>query len=448
MIRSFVSRFESYLKNISWILSEKVLRILAGLFIGVFVARHLGPEQFGSLNYALALSSFFAVATHMGLSGLVVRELVKKPSDAGLTMGTTFHIKAIMSVLTCLLFLVVATVTEQFASTEYWLLVLVSASILLKPIEVLNFWFESKVQSRYSSLANMITLASSSLLKIALVLFGAQLLSFAMVHVFEVLLVSLLIVYFYKSSSSVPFKEWNSSKEKAKIFLSQSWMILLGALFATVYLKVDQVMLKWLVSKQEVGIYAVAARLSEIWYFVPTAIVSSFFPRLIALKENQPEQYLKRLQMLFDLLFVMAFILAIVVTLFSDPIISLLYGPAYHKSSSVLAIHIWAGVFIFMRAALSKWILTENLLEFSLITQASGAIFNVALNLLLIPRYQSTGAAAATLISYGIASYFSLMIYKKSRSVFFMITKSFFAPLRLTLNLAKDYWWEKQKTSA
>lgn len=437
MISFFRNPLGKYLKNTSWILGEKILRLVAGLFVGILVARHLGPEKYGTLNYALALSSLFAVATHMGLSGLVVRELVRKPSEAGLTLGTTFSIKFAISILTSFAFVIFALSTEKLASTEFWLLIIVSSIILLKPFEVLNFWFESKVQAKYSSMANGAALICSSCLKAVLVITGAQLLSFAFAHILEAAVMVLLFVIFYKNSAGLSFREWSTSSSKAKELLSQSWMILLGALFATIYLRVDQIMLKWLVSADEVGVYAVAAKLSEVWYFVPTAIVSSFFPKLIVLKKQKPVEFQKRLQQLFDFLFILALLLALTVTFSSEFFISILYGSAYAKSGIVLSVHIWAGLFIFMRAALSKWILTENVLVFSLISQASGALMNVILNLILIRQHQSLGAAVATLVSYGFASYVSLLFYKKSRPVFWMMSKSFLAPARYCFHLIK-----------
>ena len=188
-------------------------------------------------------------------------------------------------------------------------------------------------------------------------------------------------------------------------------------------------MLKWLISTQEVGIYAVASNISEVWYFLPTAIVSSIFPKLIELHQSNTELFQQRISQLINLLFCLALVISISTSFIAKPLIKLLYGQAYYPSGIILMIHMWASLFIFMRAAFSKWILIENVPVFSLITQGLGAVSNIVLNLFLIPKYSGVGAAIATVISYAMASYLSLFFYKKSRPIFWMMSRSFLSPM-------------------
>jgi len=205
----------------------------------------------------------------------------------------------------------------------------------------------------------------------------------------------------------------------------------LGSFFAVIYLKIDQVMLRWMVGDTAVGVYSVASTMSEVWYFIPTAIVASFFPRLIELKKEDSGLYHKKLQQIFDILFIIALAVAIAVNLLAPHLIGLLFGAVYQDAGAILVIHVWAALFIFMRAALSKWILVENLLVFSMITQGFGALVNVILNFYLIPLFGGQGAAIATLISYATASYFSLLVTPKSREVFVMMSRAMLSPVRL-----------------
>jgi O-antigen/teichoic acid export membrane protein len=188
-------------------------------------------------------------------------------------------------------------------------------------------------------------------------------------------------------------------------------------------------MIRWLVGPEEVGVYAVAARLSEGWYFLPVAIVSSFFPRLIELRADE-RKYHHRLQQLLDGLFSIALAVALGVTLFAVPLARVIFGPEYAGAGPILAVHIWTAVFIFMRAVISKWILIENLLVLSVVTQGCGAVLNVLLNLILIPSLGGVGAAVATLVSYAAASYFSLLFNSRSRVMFLMMSKAMLAPIR------------------
>jgi len=206
---------------------------------------------------------------------------------------------------------------------------------------------------------------------------------------------------------------------------------MLSGIAAIVYLKIDLVMLGQLSTNEQVGIYAVASRLSEVWYFFPVAIVSSFFPKLLAAKKHSIEQYDCDLQKLNDGLFGGALVIALLVVVVAGPIVVLLFGEAYQASANVLIIHIWAGVFIFMRALLSKWLLAENLLRFSLVTQLAGALLNVLANWLLIPEYGAIGAAVATVVSYAAASYLALFFHPKTWPMARIMNVSFLLPLRI-----------------
>ncbi|MCQ2030441.1 flippase [Stutzerimonas zhaodongensis] len=433
-IKSLFDKLKLYLFNASWMMAERLLNIGVGFVTAVLLARYLGPEQFGILAYAISMTAIFASAGHMGLAGLVVREVVKKPDMVPETLGTTFMLKLSGMAIGYALILIYTLVFEEIGSTEFWMLLIVASAIFFQTFDVVEYWFQSQVQAKYPAIAKSTSLVIAAGIKVALVLSGAGVVAFAFAHTAQFMLAALILALLYKGTTAVSLTTWKASFAKAKELLSQGWIIYLGSIFAVVYMKIDQVMLKWMIGAEEVGVYAVAAQLSEAWYFLPTAIVASFFPKLIKLHEADPARFNQRFQQLFDVLFILAIFVAVLVSLVAGPLIALLFGNEYQNSASILTIHIWAGVFIFMRAAFSRWILIEGALMFSLITQGLGALANIGLNMLLIPRYGGEGAAMATLISYAIASYAALLVHKKTRPVFYMMTKSIFSPVRYAIN--------------
>lgn len=423
---------KKYFFNTSWMMGEKIITMGLAMVVSIFVARYLGPENYGILSYAISITSLFAIATHMGLSGLAVRELVNNPKEHEELMGTIFGIKFLAALFAIVGFLVFINFSGDSNEVEFWVLLIVSGTILLKPFEVFDFWFQAKVKAKYSSIVRATAIITLSVVKIGLVVFGAHLLLFAGAYLVQALLLGVLFVFFFKRQAEIPLISWKFNFSRAKELLSQGWMIMAGAIFAMVYIKIDQVMLRWLIDAEEVGIYSVAAKLSEAWYFIPSMIVASLFPKLLEIRKRDEVHFKKRLQQLFDMLFVIALILALIVTLISQPVINFLYGVEFESAALILSIHIWAGIFIFMRAAFSKWILIEDAIAFSLITQALGAIANIVMNFILIPIYGGLGAAIATIISYAIASYFALIFYQKTRSIFWMMSKSLVSPIRYT----------------
>jgi O-antigen/teichoic acid export membrane protein len=174
-----------------------------------------------------------------------------------------------------------------------------------------------------------------------------------------------------------------------------------------VYLKIDQFMLGQMRGMTEVGTYAIAARLSEVWYFVPAAIASAIFPRLLQLRAGDPPKYVERLKQSLRYLFWAGLAIAIAVTLAAPMLVTVIFGNEYRDAGIILAIHVWACPAVFMGMAIEKWLVAEDLLKFLVWRQLLSAGANVGLNLLLIPAYGGVGAAVATVASYTLAYYLS-----------------------------------------
>lgn len=430
-------RVRHYAHNTFWIMGEKVVGMGLAVVATVFVARYLGPEGFGLLAYALSLAALFATAGHMGLSGLVVREIVKNEADRGETLGTVAFLKLLGLGAGYLVLLIYAATYEGLGTTEFYLIAFAGAALLFRPMDVIDFWFQAFVQARYPAIAQMSSHLATTAFKVAMVCAGSSLVYFATAQILQAALAAVLLLVFFWLKAELRITHWRFSLARAKELLSQGWLIYLGSIFAAIYLKVDQVMLRWLADTQEVGQYAVAAQISEAWYFVPTAIVASFFPKLIKLREANKVLFKYRLQQLFDALLLMGLAVAVVMTIAAPYIISIFFGADYAGSASILVIHIWAAIFIFMRAAFSKWILIENVLVFSLITQGLGALANVLLNLALIPAHGGIGAAYATLLSYATASFLALFFYRRTRPVFWQMAWALLSPIRYPVRLAR-----------
>lgn len=414
-----------YLKNTLWMLFDKGGSLLIKFIISILLARYLGPDQFGIYSYAISMSAIFAAAGQMGLQGIVVLELVKKPNEQGVILGTIGSILFGGMLFAYILLILYAVFFEWNISENFWAIIIMGAVLVVRPLDILDFWFQSITKSKFVTIARLISLTLQFLLVLLFIKNKIGTLSFVALSAFQTILSYILIYIFYRFQTEINLRKWSASLDYAKSILRKGGLIYIGSIFAILYLKIDQVMLRWLSGNDSVGIYSVAVQLSEAWYFIPTAIVASIFPKLIEIKSNNTiENFNFRFQQLLDLLFILSISIAIFVTLISGPVITLLYGVKYTESAYILNIHIWASIFIFMRAAFSKWILIEEIYVFSVITQGAGALINIILNYFLISRYGAIGAAYSTLISYAVASYFSLLIYRRTREVFFMMSKS------------------------
>lgn len=419
MSKGKISEVRRYVFNSGWLLLDKVLMLAAGLTATMVVARYLGPEDFGYLNYALSLVALLQIVCHLGLTGLLVKELRVRPEIENRILSSVFVVKVCAALIAYAVMLAIWLGDQDHRMA---VLPLVGIMLLFTPFEMLNDWFQSRVKAKYAAMAGMIGQVTGAGLKIALAVAGFGLVAVAAAHV-SIIIITVILLLLFALQLKRDFRfdfSWTLSKE----LLGKSFLIFLGSLSAVIYLKVDQIMLQHLMGDEAVGQYAAAAKLSEAWYILPQVVMASIFPKIIDVSRGDKGKFNDFMQVLFDLLFFSALCLSVFVWFFSDLIIAILYGEAYSPAAAVLSIHIFASIFVFMRALFSKWIILEEVFIFSLITQGLGALSNIALNFWLIQSHGIVGAALATLISYSIASYFSLLLSSKTRGVFWMMTRS------------------------
>lgn len=424
----FKNRNEAFYNSL-WLLSERVITILFTFTVGIFLARYLGPNDFGVYNYLISIITLLTPLTALGLNAVVVRDLVdaqkEEQNDTNVILGTSCILRFFGGLFACVSLLLVDIYFNISQHNTLWLVLLATANIF-SCFQVVDFWLQSKVNSKYSAILRLSIFIISAIVKlISIIVFSCGLKTILVIQTFEVLASGLLYVPLYKYLNGKIFS-WTYNKNKAKTLMSKSWWLILSGVAEVLYLKIDQIMLGMINGYSTVATYAVAARLSEAWYFFPTIITASFFPLLILAKKESEEKYKHQLLDLSRKLFFCALIISIFITLIAHTAINILYGQAYAESATILIIHIWASLFVFMRAVLSKWLVIENMLPFSLVTHISGAIVNIILNLILIPKMGGIGSAIATVISYSISSYFSLFIFKRTRVMGWIMTKAIF----------------------
>lgn len=402
---------------------EQVLRILAGLFVGIYVARYLGPEQFGVYSYAAAFVALFGAIAKLGLDGIVVRDLVSHPDQRDICMGTAFWLKQIGALLTLATLAIAVQFTGNDATTNLYIFIIASG-LIFQSFEVVDLYFQSKVLSKYVSIAKLIQLTLSSILKLYFIFIHADLFWFVLVTLIDQVSLALSLVFAYWRRKLGSFF-WRFDLGTAKVMLRNSWPLILSGIAIMLYMRIDQIMIKEMLGEREVGLFSAAVRLSEAWYFVPVIIATSLFPAIVNARKTNQELYNKRLQRLYSVLVYFAVGVAVPVTFMAESIVVTLYGTQYQDAATVLSIHIWAGLFVSMGVVNGQWFLAENLQNLGTRNTLTGAVTNVALNYFLIPLYGVTGAALATFISYGVAAYLSLLINSKTRNRFFAISRSF-----------------------
>lgn len=416
------------MQSIVWLVLEKIIFLGLSLAVTLAIARHLMPESFGRLNFLLALVSLAAPLMAMGLNSLITHEVIARPFDSQVIIGSALLLRIGSGLTVAVLGSAVSYLIMPIE--DWWLLILLFLSSACNAGQVIDYWLQSHVANHYAAVARLLVLVLMSGLRIGAVALDASFLAFGALLALEFFLVGGCYLFIYHRLSDGLGALKFSLSESRSLVLQSRWLLLSGVA-AIIYLKIDQVMLGIILDDSAVGLYTAASRVSEVWYFVPAVLVTSYFPQLIHKRAYDATSYTSDLQKLNDSLLVLAIIVAVPVSLNASLFITMLYGDDYIEAAPVLVVHIWAAVLVFMRTLLSKWLITEKLLHLSLASQAAGALSNVFLNIYLIPLYGPLGAAYATVVSYAVAGYLVLFLHPQLRPMARVVSYSLLLPFRV-----------------
>ncbi|MEH2463789.1 flippase [Nostoc sp.] len=411
------SGLRAIIANTGWLFADRILRMGASLVVGVWVARYLGVQQYGLFNYALAFVSLFSPIFTLGLDDVVVRHILRQSSNKEEILGTTFWLKLLGGIASVLLAISTMFFLGEHEILKIWLVAILGMAGIFRAADTIELWFQSQVQSKYTVIAKNTAFLLNSVIKIALILTKAPFLAFAWVTLAEFAMsgISLLIVYQLKGSS---LWLWRWSFAAAKTLLKESLPLIFSGFAIMIFMRIDQVMLGQMIGDSEVGVYSAAVRISEIWYFIPAAIVSSVAPAIYTAKEKSESLYYHRIGQLLSIMTSISLAIALPMTFLSDKIIMVMFGSGYAEAGPILAVHIWTSLFVFMGLATSPWFIAEGLNHVSLGKTLFGAILNIILNLLLIPKYAGLGAASATIISQAAATFLCNAFDSRTQKIF------------------------------
>lgn len=410
--------------NMSWLLADKVLRIVISIFLGAWVARYLGPAEFGTLNYAVAFVALFGSLASLGLDEVVIRDIVKYPGQKDLLINTALALRVTATVINTVFITAISLwlYSNQRTTRD---IIIITAIIVVPQIisETIDIWFKSQVNSRTSIIVRDFSLLLSSALKIILVVNQATLIAFVWASFLEFTTAAIGLIYLYVGgghSLSLNLIDLRLAKR----LLRDSWPFIFSGLAIIFYMRIDQIMISTMIGSQENGLYSAAVKLAEVWYFIPIVIMSSYYPKIISLKEKDKILFHKNLEDLCRLMTVIAYGTSLPFSLFSGPIISLFYGSQYQASAPMLAVMIWTTLFVNIGAVKGALITIMNWGKLNLFTMVIACLANIALNFLLIPKYGGVGAATATLVAQALSAYGLCFCLPQLRQTAVMMTKA------------------------
>lgn len=399
-------------KNASWIIVCKIIQSLINLVIGLITARYLGPSNYGIISYVSSVIAFALPIMQLGLRQTLVKEFVSSPNKAGEILGTALSINIISSIF-CIIGSITFVAFINAGERETILVcILYSFSLLFQATEMTQYWFQSKLLSKYPSIAALCAYVVVALYKIYLLVTQKSIIWFACSNVLDYFLISLILMIIYKKIGEQRLSvNWDLGRE----LLARSKYYIIPSLMVMVFQHTDRIMIKLMIGEDETGFYSAAITCIGISSFVFAAVIDSARPVILGEKEHNQELYEKRVIQLYSIITCMSLAQSIVMTLLAKPIVLLLFGQAYTKTASILSIAVWYVTFSHYGSVRNIWILAEDKQKYLFGINVVGAAANVILNFVLIPVWGAIGAALASLVTQFFTNVIIGFIFKPIR---------------------------------
>ena len=401
-------------KNASWIIICRVVQAILALIISMITARYLGPSNFGLLNYAISVVAFVLPVMRLGLTSILVQEFISEPDKEGETLGTSIILSLISAVVCIIGVNLFVSVVNAGEKDTLIVCALYSSILVFQVFEIFNYWFQAKLQAKYSSIIALIAYGVVSAYKIYLLITQKSIYWFSLANTFDYLVISigLFIVYRKRSGQKLSF-----NKARAKKLLSVSKFYIISDLMVVVFAQTDRVMLKAMIDNAATGYYSAAITCAGMTQFVFAAIIDSMRPTIFEGKKISEDVYKLNLARLFSIITYLSLLQSIVMTVLAPIIIRILYGAQYTASVSALQIVVWYTTFSYLGSARNIWILAEGKQKHLWKINLFGALANVVLNAVLIPILGVNGAAIASLITQFLTNVVTGYIFKPIRGV-------------------------------
>lgn len=412
------------IKNSLWLILDKALRLLCGLFIGSWVARYLGAEQYGLMSFAVSYAAVFISFSMLGIDNLVIRDLAKSKIDNDKILGTAIRIRNIGSIFTAI-FSCLAAYLFYHDNNKFLLLVMIlMIGNVFQSFDVLSLWYQAKVESKIIVINKLIAYSFIQVCRIVAIYMKAEILCFVILSVAEYLIGIVLLMRWAVVKDKINIIKWKFSLGLAKSYLFEGWKLAISNFSIIIFMKIDQIFLGTMLGNKAVGIYSVAALISDILYSIPIFIAASTFPKFVQLYENEEESYRKYVLKIFLLMVVYSYISIAGIWLLIDDFIKILYGNEYILAADIAKIHSITLLFVAIGCIRGNMLIIEHKITVLSIITIFGSVLNIILNYFLIPVFDIFGAAIAVLISQMIVCYVSGIFYKDLHWIFKCQTKA------------------------
>lgn len=399
-------------QNAGWLIFGKVGQMVVNFLIGLLTARFLGPSNYGLLNYAAAYTAFFTAICTLGINSVLVKEILDRPAKQGTTLGTALGLRGVAGVLSALSLMCLTMFVDAGEPETIAVVSLSGLSLIFQIFETFQYWFQSRLESKITAMLTLLAFTITAVYKAVLFALKKSVTFFACANALDYLLLGIFLFIAYRKHQGDKLRfSWSYGK----VLLKKSRYFILPALMICVYSQTDKMMLKQMLSDAEVGYYATAVSLCNVWCFVLTAIIDSLAPSIYEANRTDPVRFRRRNRQLYTVVFYLSVAASALYTLLASPAIRILYGVEYLPAAAPLRIITWYTAFSYLGVARNMWIVCKNCQKYLIWVYLFAALANVGLNLLLIPRMGASGAALASLAAQIVTVFVAPLFIKPLR---------------------------------
>lgn len=398
MIEKILNRFKNNkeAKNASWLICGKIAQMVLSFFVSILTARYLGPSNYGTISYVNAYVAFFTSLCTLGINSVIIKDFVEKPQEQGEAVGTTLAMRFASSFLSVIMIMCIVKVVDHDEPTTIVVAALCSVSLLFQVFDTFNYWFQSRYESKITSIATFIAYAATALYRLALLALHKDVEWFAFATSVDYIVLGAILFYSYRKYNG---PKLSITIEKWKSLLRRSYHYILSGMMVAIYGQTDKFMLKQMLDETSVGYYSLASSVNLMWVFVLQAIIDSMYPTIMRLYEKNREQFDRKNRQLYAIVIYVSIAAAVCFVVFAPLVIRILYGNAYMPAVEPLRIITWYTIFSYLGVARNAWIVCENKQKYLKYMYLSAAFINIGLNYLMIPIWGASGAALASLIT-------------------------------------------------
>lgn len=410
------------LKNFSILLFEHLFKLALGAFVSIYVARSLGPLEYGKLSYVLSFSMIFLPFFSLGSDDWLIANIAKEKDTHKLNqyLGTSLFARFIGSISGITLCFISIQLFNTSSELSFFI-ILYSFFMSFKSLDCINLYFVAKENVKQISLLRNVSYIISSVLKIAAIIIDPTARLIIYIGCIEFFIFSSVYLYVYITKNGT-MVSWVVSKPILDKLIKLALPLTTLSFINIAIIRIDQIMLGNMVSKVQLGEYSIVAKLVELFQFLPMILLTVLLPKIFKSKSVLYDRYKNSVLLLILLI---SFSFAIICTLTGDFFVPLVVGEQYKLSGSILKIYIWQSLFFFLFLAKQKFFIAENDLKRPVIYGGLSLCFNVSLNYFFIQLYGVLGAVYASVLAFTLAELFMTIVDKGFRQSNIGILKSF-----------------------